>query len=169
MPLRKRTSSVLNGDPDRELNDPAEPASHDDAAALAGELAEAEAEAAEAEAALAVARARARALKLRRQAEAAAASAKLTAAAPPVPSPEPAPAVEPAPVVETGPPAERAVDEPADADLDDLDEVDYEEETAKRSRLKLPRARTCQSYGRRCSSQRSSCWCRWAFSASVDG
>ena len=141
MPLRKRTSSVLNGDPDRELKDPAGPASHDDAAALAGELAEAEAEAAEAEAALAVARARARALKLRRQAEAVAASAKVTAAAPPVPSPEPAPAVEPAPVVETAPPAERAVDEPADADLDDLDEVDYEEETAKRSRLKLPRAR----------------------------
>jgi Mce-associated membrane protein len=69
MPLRKRTSPVVNGDADNDpsgvdrVTDPA------DAMALAEE---AEAEAAEAEALANAARARARALKLRRQAEAAA-------------------------------------------------------------------------------------------------
>jgi Mce-associated membrane protein len=69
MPLRKRTSPVVNGDADNDPSDVDRATDPADAMALAEE---AEAEAAEAEALANAARARARALKLRRQAEAAA-------------------------------------------------------------------------------------------------
>ena len=67
MPLRKRTSPVVNGDAENDPSDVDRPTDPADAMALAEE---AEAEAAEAEALANAARARARAVKLRRQTEA---------------------------------------------------------------------------------------------------
>jgi len=76
MPLRKRTSPVVNGDADNDPSDVERATDPADAMALAEE---AEAEAAEAEAVANAARARARAVKLRRQAEAAASAAAIVA------------------------------------------------------------------------------------------
>jgi Mce-associated membrane protein len=157
MPPRKRTSSVLNGDVDHDVNhvvdhdaeqpDVVEPAPSDQTSALAEALEEAEAEAAEAEAALAVARARARALKLRRQAEAAAAPAKATAAAPVAPPPaeveEPTAAEEAPAALEPGTAQAALVDADEDDPEDDPDDepLDIDDEPGRGRRARLPRVR----------------------------
>jgi Mce-associated membrane protein len=128
MPLRKRTSPVVNGDAENDPSDVNRVTDPADALALA-EVAEAEA--AEAEALANAARARARALKLRRQAEAA--SAKTPTAA------------EPAAVLADETAEESATAEPTPAgapeDTPDDGPEDAGAEPVRRRRVQLPRIR----------------------------
>ncbi len=126
MPLRKRTSPVVNGDAENDPSDVNRATDPADALALAEE---AEAEAEEAEALANAARARARALKLRRQAEAAAASAKTPTAAEPT---------ETSAAAETTP---AEVPEDIPQDVPDDGPEDAGAEPARRRRLHLPRIR----------------------------
>jgi Mce-associated membrane protein len=131
MPLRKRTSPVVNGDTDNDPSDVDRATNPADAMALAEE---AEAEAAEAEALANAARARARALKLRRQAEATAAEANGASAASTATGDVGAAAIVSAPAdvdqtETTEAPADETTDEPAIA------------EPTRRRRLSFPRIR----------------------------
>lgn len=130
MPLRKRTSPVVNGDAEidpSDVNGATDPA---DALALA-EVAEAEA--AEAEALANAARARARALKLRRQAEASAASARTPTAAEPADE-----TTEESVTAET---TRAEVPEDIAEDVPDDGPEDAGAEPARRRRVQLPRIR----------------------------
>lgn len=135
MPPRKRSSSVLDGE-HRDPPEEAETVTDADDALAAAE--EAEAEAAEAEAVAAAARARARAIRLRR--EAAAAKSKTTVAAESKTT-----IVEPE-STETesdGPPViESALDAPAAAADDSVEEADAAEEPTpkKAPKLKKPKS-----------------------------
>jgi Mce-associated membrane protein len=140
MPLRKRTSPVVNGDAENDPSDVNRVTDPADALALA-EVAEAEA--AEAEALANAARARARALKLRRQAEAA--SAKTPTAAEPAAvladetaeesaTAEPTPAGAPEDI-----PEGIAKDIPEDTPDDGPEDAGAE--PARRRRVQLPRIR----------------------------
>ena len=133
MPLRKRTSPVVNGDADNDPGDADLATDPADAMALAEE---AEAEAAEAEALAAAARARARALKLRRQAEAAAATAKADAA-----SEASAATGEVAAAAMVAGPADVDETETTEAPADETPDEPASAEPAPRRRLKLPRIR----------------------------
>ncbi|WP_319456122.1 MULTISPECIES: hypothetical protein [unclassified Mycobacterium] len=122
MPPRKRTSSVLNGEPDDLSKEVDRVTSADDALAAAEE---AEAEAAEAEAVVAAARARARAIRLRREA-ATAASAATTA------EPESS-------AIELDEPSVADETKAVDADEDEDDDVDEAAEKPARSRRRPSR------------------------------
>lgn len=128
MPPRKRTSSVLNGEPDDLSKEVDRVTNADDALAAAEE---AEAEAAEAEAVVAAARARARAIRLRR--EAAAASAATTA------EPESSAIELDEPSVADDAPTDTDDALIADADEDEDDDVDEAAEKPARMRRRPSR------------------------------